>query len=266
VKRRRVIAPGVMLVSGCSRFNEVSHIPPFARVPYEPFSRAAAVAIALREWRLFGEKVNDGTVVRAESDKPERDPGLWQRVGEYWWLGLSRDAPEVGWTGKHDGQGKVFPPGDDGEYAWSAAFISYVMRIAGAADAFPYAADHAVYINAAKRMTLGTDRGWLVVAERPEAYAPAIGDLICHGRGWAASLRYDDLPTAKLFPAHCDIVVDAPRQGVIDVIGGNIDDAVTMRHIPVTADGRLARPDGVVLDQNQTWIAVLRVHEPAAGS
>ena len=91
-----------------------------------------------------------------------------------------------------------------------------------------------------------TDRGWLVTAERPEACPPAVGDLICHGRGWAASLRYDDLPTAKLFPSHCDIVVDAPQPGVISVIGGNINDAVTLRHIPVTADGKLARPDGVV--------------------
>jgi hypothetical protein len=213
---------------------------------------------------LFGQPINDDG--RVDTVKPEREPGLWQRVGEYWWLGLNRNAPEVGWTGKHDGHGKVFPPEDDGEYAWSAAFVSYVMRIAGAGTSFPYSADHAFYINAAKRMASGTDRGWLVTAERVEAYAPVLGDLICHGRGRAASLRYDDLPTASLFPAHCDIVVDKPRPGVISVIGGNIGDAVTMRHIPVTTEGKLARPDGVVLDQKQTWIAVLRVHEPVAGS
>jgi hypothetical protein len=250
---------GIPLMSGCS--GAVSHIPPFARTPYEAFSRQAVVAIALREWRLFGQKVNDDG--RMDGDKPERDQGLWQRVGEYWWLGLNRDAPEVGWTGKHDEHGKVFPPEGDGYYAWSAAFVSYVIRIAGAGTAFPYAADHATYINAAKRMALGTDRGWLMTAERVEAYAPVPGDLICHGRGRAGALRYDDLPTAELFPAHCDIVVDTPKPGVISVIGGNIGDAVTMRHIPVTAEGRLARPDGVVLDQSQTWIAVLRVHEPA---
>jgi hypothetical protein len=179
-------------------------------------------------------------------------------------------ARESRWTGKHDEFGREFPPEDDGDYAWSAAFISYVMRIAGAGNAFPYAADHAVYINAAKRMTLGTAQGWLVSAERPSAYAPLPGDLICHGRNQAASLRYDDLPTATLFPAHCDIVVETPRFGmtspVIGVIGGNIHDAVTMRHIPVTADGKLARPDGAVLDQRQTWITVLRVREPAAGT
>jgi hypothetical protein len=226
-------------------------------VPYVPFSRAAVVAIALREWRLFGSPIGD----RASPEKPERAIGLWQRVGEYWWLGLSRNAPESGWTGIHDGDGRVFPPENDGDYAWSAAFISYVMRIAGAGDGFPYAADHAVYINAGKRMTSGC----LLTAERVEFHAPVPGDLICHGRGGAASLRYDDLPTEALFPAHCDIVVDTTTAGSIAVIGGNIGDAVTMRHIPVTAEGKLAYPDGTVLDQKQIWIAVLKVHEPPPG-
>ena len=164
----------------------------------------------------------------------------------------------------HDGQGHIFPPENDGDFAWSAAFVSYVMRIAGAGAAFPYSADHAVYINEAKRMKLGQAHNWLVVAERPEAYAAIPGDLICHGRGRAAGLRYDDLPTVALFPSHCDIVVDTSHSGRIGVIGGNIGDAVTLRQIPVGADGRLARPDGVVLDQDQTWFAVLRLLAPAA--
>ncbi len=251
-------------MSGCSNPGPVSHIPPFARTPYAPFSRAAVVAIALREWRLFGETVNDDG--HESPGKPEREEGLWQRVGEYWWLGLNRGAPEVGWTGKHDGTGKIFPPEDDGAFAWSAAFISYVMRIAGAGAAFPYAADHAVYINEAKRMRLGQARGWLVTAERPALYAPRPGDLICHGRGSAASLTYDDLPTPALFPSHCDIVVDTSHPGTISVVGGNIGDAVTMRHVPVTAEGRLARPGGMVLDPRQSWFAVLRVSEVAPGA
>lgn len=256
----RAIFLGIPLLSGCS--DPVAHIPPFARAPYEPFSRAAVVAIALREWRLFGQPVSDGTP-HDESYKAERAIGLWQRVGEYWWLGLNRDAPEVAWTGKHDGAGHAFPPEIDGDYAWSAAFISYVFRIAGAGAAFPYSADHAVYMNAAKRMTMGAAHEWLVTAERPEEYAPVLGDLICHGRGGSASLRFDDLPTAGLFPAHCDIVVDRPAPGTISVIGGNIGDAVSMRHVPVTEDGKLARPDGTVLDQRQHWMMVLRVREPA---
>lgn len=233
------------------------HIPPFARRPFAPFSRAAVVAIALREWRLFGQPINDAD--REDPTKPERQEGLWQRVGEYWWLGLDRDAPEVAWTGQHDGEGTIFPPEIDGDFAWSAAFISYVMRIAGAGDRFPYAADHAVYINAAKRQAQGSESRWIVSTERPEDYAPVPGDLICHGRGRAASLRFDDLPTAGLFPAHCDIVVDTSHPGTIAAIGGNIGDAVSLRHMPVTADGKLARPDGVVLDPRRNWMAVLRV-------
>jgi hypothetical protein len=255
----RAIVLGIPLMSGCAK---QSNAPPFALVPYAPFSRAAVVAVALREWKLFGSPVNDDN--HLNWDKPERNEGLWQRVGEYWFVGMNPNAHEAHWTGKHDEYGREFPPEDDGKYAWSAAFVSYVMRIAGAGNAFPYAADHAFYINAAKRMTLGIDHGWLMTAERPEAYAPIPGDLICHGRDWAASLRYDNLPTPELFPAHCDIVVGGEKTGTISVIGGNIQDAVTMRHIPVTVDGKLARPDGVVLDQQQTWMVVLRVHEPAA--
>jgi len=101
----------------------------------------------------------------------------------------------------------TFPP-EDGRYAWSAAFICYAMRISGAATAFPYAPDHAVYFNEAKRMTSGADHGWLMTAERPETSAPVPGDLICYGRDHAEALRYDDLPTERSFLAHCDIVVE----------------------------------------------------------
>lgn len=242
-----------------------AHVPPFAKVPFEPFSRQAVVAIALREWRLFGQTVADPEADAVRTVKPEREEGLWQRVGEYWWLGLNAGASEIAWTGKHDGHGSEFSPDIDGDYAWSAAFISYVMRIAGAGQRFPYSGDHADYINAAKRMTLGQATGWLVTAERVQDYAPRPGDLVCFGRGAARGLRYDDLPTAGLFTSHCDIVVDTATPGRIGVIGGNVEDSVTLNYVPVTADGKLAAPEGVVLDTRFPWMAVLRLpDEPAA--
>ena len=44
----------VVVLSACAAPQPApdAHVPPFARVPYEPFSRDAVVAIALREWRL----------------------------------------------------------------------------------------------------------------------------------------------------------------------------------------------------------------------
>jgi len=259
-------APSILfiaLLSACARHPPPdAHVPPFARVPYEPFSRAAVVAIALREWRLFGSAVDDdppGTYRPASpEDKPERQQGLWQRVGEYWWLAMDAGAPEAGWTGRNDANGRVFPANEDSSYAWSAAFVSYVMRIAGAGARFPYSASHSTYIHIASDMAAGQTSGWLIVAERPEAYAPRQGDLICFGRGNAHDLRFDDLPAGH-FPGHCDIVVDTAVPAQIGVIGGNEDDAVTLKHVPVTPDGRLATADGQVLDARYPWMVVLRL-------
>jgi hypothetical protein len=242
-----------------------AHVPPFAKLPYETFSREAVVAIAIREWRLFGQNVADPEADATRVLKPERAQGLWQRVGEYWWLGLNAGSAESAWTGKHDGQGAVFPAEADGDYAWSAAFISYVMRIAGAGKRFPYSADHADYINAARRASLGETTAWLLAAERMQDYAPRAGDLVCFGRGQAKGLRFEDLPTPGLFTSHCDIVVDTTVPGRIAVIGGNVEDSVTMNTVPVTEDGKLATPEGAVLDTRFPWMAVLRLlaDEPA---
>lgn len=237
-----------------------AHVPDFARKPFEPFSRTAAVAIALREWRAFGENVDDlppGSRPDLGEAKPERQPGLWQRIGEYWWLGQNADNPFNGWTGKHDSFGTVYAPSDDGQYAWSAAFISYVMRTAGAGVQFPYSPSHSTYINIAAQMAQGTVQNWDVVAQRPDSYAPQPGDLICAGRSSAKNLRFEDLPAGN-YTSHCDIVV-AIADGALSVLGGNVDDTVTMKHIPIGPDGRIAGPGNVVYDTRYPWMTVLQV-------
>jgi hypothetical protein len=189
--------------------------------------------------------------------KPERLPGLWQRVGEYWWLGLDANDPARRWTGKHDATGQAFPAADDGEFAWSAAFVSYVMRIAGAGRSFPYAASHSVYIDAAREVSLGRRRDVALSAEPPERYAPTLGDLVCFGRGSAGDLKFAELPAGR-FASHCAIVV-ATDPGRLSVIGGNVDDEVALTHVPVTAEGLLAGPDGNSIDPRYPWAVVLRV-------
>ena len=75
-------------------------VPTFATVPFAPFNRLDTIAIAMREWRLFGQKVEDEPAdlrpVPLPEDKPERQPGLWQRVGEYWWIGIAAPAGQPG--------------------------------------------------------------------------------------------------------------------------------------------------------------------------
>jgi len=250
---------GALVLAGCAESPEVlaprpatladAQVPPFARLPYEPFSRAAAVQIAFREWRAFGQKIAQP---RIESpDSLERDEGLWQRVGEYWWLGLDYGRSEGGWTGKHDASGQVFPQGEDGNFAWSAAFIDYVMRMAGAGRRFPYSPSHSDYINAARTMS-----GLAVAAMPLESYAPQEGDLICMWRA-GHQVTFQDLPAGH-FPGHCDIVV-ARQPGSLDVIGGNVDNSVAMKHVPVGPDFRLVGPSGTVLDPDYPWFVALRI-------
>ena len=35
---------------------------------------------------------------------------------------------------------------------------------------------------------------------------------------------------------------------MLSVVGGNVDAAVTMKHVPVASDGRLVASDGTVVD------------------
>lgn len=238
------------------------HVPDFAQRSFEPFSRRDAVAVAMREWRLFGMPVDDDApdtrpVPTTALLKPERLPGLWERVGEYWWIGQDPYEREASWTGKHDADGNRFPIGVDGHYAWSAAFISYVMRVSGAGDRFPYSPNHSTYINAA---VAGETSGLHAFAVN--AVAPQLGDLVCAGRASGARVRFEMLPTSYGFPAHCAIVV-AVQPNQISVIGGNVDDAVTLTHVPVGADGRLAAADGTIIDQRYPWLVVLQVQYDA---
>jgi hypothetical protein len=70
-------------------------------------------------------------------------------------------------------------------------------------------------------------------------------------------VKYEKLPVRR-FAGHCDMVV-ARGQQQISVIGGNVDHAVTMKHVPVTPQGLLADPGGPVLDSRYSWFVVLRV-------
>lgn len=229
------------------------NVPPYANLRFVPFTAGTVAAIALREWRAFGQNVDDdppGTRRIPDEDRTDHEAGLWQRVGDYWFGGQDPGTQAAGWTGRYDDSGTPYRTGDY-SHAWSAAFVSYVMRMAGAGDRFLYSGVHADYIDAAVAGRNGLH------AYPPEGVAPVVGDLICLGRGARAGrLRFADLPAGK-FPGHCDIVV-AAGAGQLTVVGGNVDASVTMKHIPLTGDGRLATPDGTLVDTRYPWLAVLR--------
>ncbi|WP_240775374.1 DUF2272 domain-containing protein [Neokomagataea tanensis] len=244
------------------------HVPDFASRNFEPFNRQDVAAIAMREWRMFGSAVaDDDPENRSDASdpalKPERIPGLWQRVGEYWWIGQDPSETEVSWTGKTNAEGRRFAPENDARYAWSAAFISYVMRVAGANERFPYSPNHSTYINAAAS---GQFSG--LTAHAPGSYAPKIGDLVCVGRGHSRSVTFSMLPTSYGFPAHCGIVTATgqnaqPFGNELSIIGGNVDDTVALTHVPTDSTGQVADQTGHSYDSRYPWCAVLEVRYDA---
>jgi len=252
---------GPQSLSACVAQVDDAQEPPFVRNCYAPFSRDAAVAIALGEWRAWGQVIYDADprdeLPPDPTTKAERQPGFWQRVGLYWWLGMNESDPAAGWTGAHDATGAQFAPEDDGQFAWSAAFISFVMRMAGAGPSFPYSESHSDYIDAAAQETATNLGQYAIEAEPPESAVPQLGDLICFGRAGAADLRYTDLPHGH-FPGHCGIVV-AHQPDQISIIGGNVEDAVALTHVPMTDQGTLAQPDGTVVDTRYPWMVVIHV-------
>lgn len=193
------------------------------------------VARAEAEWDFFGRPERDLKGRHLRRGGIEHLQPYASRVGDYWATGAQR--PDL--------------DGTDREMPWSAAFISFVFRTAGAGRHFPRAAGHAQYIHAAKRQGV---QG-VLQAHAPNRYAPKVGDIITYARG-DDPVDLDDLPA--WFTSHGDIVV-AVHDGYVEVIGGNVGNTVTRRPFSTTPTGRLN-------DKRVAWIAVIenRIPVPAA--
>ena len=90
------------------------------------------------------------------------------------------------------------------------------------------------------------------VSHAINTYAPKPGDIICAPRGEAfiqSIHNYNDLRRGAY---HCDLVV-AQRPGELDVIEGNVMDAVSLAHIKLDGARKVppskARPWMLVIEQ-----------------
>src|SRR4051794_17046838 len=131
--------------------------------------------------------------------------------------------------------------------AWSAAFISAMARRAGIPESdLPSAARHARYIDAVLARAIADPEGARFRPYAPEEWAPRPGDLLCADRSvvplahWSMRLMEVGRPR----PMHCDIVVrNGP--GMVETVGGNVQDLVVLRRLPANGDGRvLPAPPG----------------------
>ena len=164
----------------------------------------------VRECIKWYELFNNGT--GAEDQNPFN-----QYVGKFWQaLGFNWD-------------------GNDTNIAWSAAFISYVVRVAGGYTGFNYSLRHSDYIyQAIRRREDSVDGpfwGYRLHEEKPE-----VGDLICQWRN--NNVDYDYAKNNDQYSSHCDLVVSV-KAGKAYTLGGNVMNTVGRRIYTLDANGFL---------------------------
>lgn len=202
-----------------------------------PATIGRIVAVLLDEWRRFGHQVVVGSTIHHRG-RHETERGFDRRIGLFWRYGTGL---------RYDG--------DDTDQAWSAAFISYVMRRAGVPDhLFPRSRRHSTYIHYAQQNTKAADPDALFVAHRLTEYRPKPGDLVAYTRAGRAD--YDRYVERARYKSHTDIVTYV-RPGEIGVIGGNVKNSVSLKRVEIGAGGR-------VTDDRHKWFAVIENRLPLA--
>ena len=141
-------------------------------------------------------------------------------------------------------------------HPWSAVFVSYVMRTAGAGPAFAYSAAHQTYIRAARRNRLAANAANPFWAFRASEVAPRVGDLVCAAR-MRSGATYDNIADPRPRATHCDVVVEV-HPGRIRVIGGNVGQTVGDKWLQTLPDGRLS-----LTGRQRRFFAVIRCGGPA---
>ncbi|WP_291285802.1 DUF2272 domain-containing protein [Flavobacterium sp.] len=203
--------------------------------------REKLISIAKEEWEFFGMQ----EILRYEKDKHgksipvfgktghrETEDNYYQRVGTYWKTGVNTNLD-----------------GKDVDQPWSAAFISYIMKTAGAESRFLYNAQHSAYIRKAIIAKQKEDTAYGFWGYRLSDYVPEIGDLICYLReDSVGTINYDS--TTNSYPSHSDLVVDK-KGNTLKVIGGNVENSVSLKNVKIDDNGFLT-------DTSKAWFVILK--------
>jgi len=217
----------------------VTHSPLPAPAPDVPASSAGTNGSALQpsadaEIEADGEadclRFPDGTGVEATPQGCRMAQRYWGIVGE------APDCRQV----------------TQGAWAWSAVFISWVMRQAGLDnDQFLTGQSHSMYVVDARDGILPRPAFHV----EPVPGLPRPGDMICAGRGRDKYLTDPSEIGFGTTPMHCDIVVAVDRAaGVVKAIGGNVQQSVSMDVIDLNEAGQL---DGFT-NSHMPWLLILR--------
>jgi hypothetical protein len=116
--------------------------------------------------------------------------------------------------------------------AWSAAFISYIVKLSGGGKGFRYAPSHSTYIMDSIKNKIQNNtnpfKGY-----KPEEVKLEVGDIVAKPRQNGVSYN-----SRTAYKSHADVVVDI-KNGVADTIGGNVNNSVAITKIPLTSEGKI---------------------------
>ena len=165
---------------------------------------------------------NKGDVKRKEGDSL-----MYDNIKKYW-----QEGADTFWS-----KTKMI------NEAWSAAFISYVMKKSGAGDDFKYSTSHSVYIrDTIKNRKNENDNPFK--GYKPEEVKVKKGDIVCYARQGGVS--YDSTGAYK---SHCDIIVDV-KKGIATGVGGNVSNSVSKTEIELGSDGKIVDDKYFVVIKN----------------
>jgi hypothetical protein len=233
-------APILLLILGACAGRPDAAGPPLS---YPPAAAERVLRIAAAEWRDWGGITRDA-YAPAPPASPESEPANFPRVLAYW-RAVPRDYGAVEANRRRYAGLLAASPAAAGtlwgDPAWSAAFISWVFASAGVdAREFPPNATHALYLDGLIADAAAHPGQAPFVPRDPAEHPPRPGDLLCLDRArpplrhWTERLA----ETGRIRPMHCDIVLSV-APGVVEAVGGNVLDAVTLTRFPAAPDGRL---------------------------
>lgn len=242
--------PWLLLTAATARAGDACPVLRTQTTAADAATRMAAVAcnehaLWFRPFIDRAGRLASSTVAEAEARRlGDSQDRAWQRVARYWQeAGLLYQATYL------PGASECLAPADSGlraaacrsfvtDTAWSAAFVSWVMRQA-ALPGFRPSASHLGYVRDAYL--------------RPEASAyrftdprntkPAVGDLLCYVRHSGRTYGHEGLRSVAAsvdgLDMHCDVVVAASpgNDSTAYLIGGNVQQNVTMRLLPLNRNG-----------------------------
>ena len=139
--------------------------------------------------------------------------------------------------------------------AWSAVFVSWCVKNAGAAGTqFKFASAHSRFVHAA--IANAQSGNGVFHGRRLSEYAPKTGDILQNNRS-GNRFDFDFAKANKEYKSHSAIVIEVGtdnRGRYLRTIGGNEADSVGMKEVRLTARGLVKNSDGLYIAVIETLL------------